>query len=77
MMPSMGLTLTVDDLKQSAASLTPILVRHLALYCIQPIPGYVIASVMGLPEHPALATGLILVSCCPGGQARNGLGRPP
>ena len=38
-------------------------------YNIKPLMGFVIASVMGL--HPALATGLILVSSCPGGQASN------
>jgi len=69
LMLSMGLTLTFDDFKQCAANPAPILVGYLAQYCIKPLAGYVIASAMGL--HPALATGLILVSCCPGGQASN------
>ncbi|CAG9467701.1 unnamed protein product [Pedinophyceae sp. YPF-701] len=69
LMLSMGLTLTFDDFKQCAANPVPIAVGYLAQYCIKPLLGYAIASTLGL--SPALATGLILVSCCPGGQASN------
>lgn len=69
LMLSMGLTLTFDDFKQCVQQPVPILVGYLAQYIIKPLVGYAIATTMGL--HPALATGLILVSCCPGGQASN------
>eukprot|EP01026_Neomeris_dumetosa_P033988 TRINITY_DN2728_c0_g1_i2.p2 TRINITY_DN2728_c0_g1~~TRINITY_DN2728_c0_g1_i2.p2 ORF type:complete len:397 (+),score=56.03 TRINITY_DN2728_c0_g1_i2:104-1294(+) len=69
LMLSMGLTLTFDDFKQCAANPLPIFIGYLAQYIIKPCLGYVIANAMGL--SPALATGLILVSCCPGGQASN------
>lgn len=38
-------------------------------YVVKPLLGFTIAKVMQLPD--ALAVGLILVSCCPGGQASN------
>eukprot|EP01023_Acetabularia_acetabulum_P019459 TRINITY_DN1991_c0_g2_i1.p1 TRINITY_DN1991_c0_g2~~TRINITY_DN1991_c0_g2_i1.p1 ORF type:complete len:388 (-),score=70.32 TRINITY_DN1991_c0_g2_i1:926-2089(-) len=69
LMLSMGLTLTFDDFKQCAAHPLPIFIGYLAQYIIKPCLGYLIANAMGL--SPALATGLILVSCCPGGQASN------
>ena len=69
LMLSMGLTLTFEDFRQCAMQPVPILVGYLAQYIIKPLAGYLIATAMGLP--PALATGLILVSCCPGGQASN------
>eukprot|EP00208_Stichococcus_sp_RCC1054_P003742 CAMPEP_0206139832 /NCGR_PEP_ID=MMETSP1473-20131121/7478_1 /ASSEMBLY_ACC=CAM_ASM_001109 /TAXON_ID=1461547 /ORGANISM="Stichococcus sp, Strain RCC1054" /LENGTH=407 /DNA_ID=CAMNT_0053533751 /DNA_START=26 /DNA_END=1249 /DNA_ORIENTATION=+ len=69
LMLSMGLTLTVEDFKQCAAKPAPILVGYFGQYCIKPLLGLIIARVLNL--SPALATGLILVSCCPGGQASN------
>lgn len=69
LMLSMGLTLTVDDFKKCASNPGPILVGYFGQYCIKPLLGLLIARVLNL--QPALATGLILVSCCPGGQASN------
>ena len=69
LMLSMGLTLTVNDFKKCAERPGPILVGYAAQYFIKPLLGFVIAKALALPD--ALAVGLILVSCCPGGQASN------
>lgn len=69
LMLSMGLTLTVDDFKKCASNPVPIGVGYLGQYLIKPLLGFLIAKALNL--SPALATGLILVSCCPGGQASN------
>jgi BASS family bile acid:Na+ symporter len=69
LMLSMGLTLTVEDFKKCASNPVPIGVGYLAQYIVKPLLGFGISRAMGL--SPALATGLILVSCCPGGQASN------
>ncbi|KVH93845.1 Bile acid:sodium symporter, partial [Cynara cardunculus var. scolymus] len=60
LMLSMGLTLKFEDFRR---------VGFLAQYLIKPILGFFIAMTMKLSAP--LATGLILVSCCPGGQASN------
>jgi BASS family bile acid:Na+ symporter len=69
LMLSMGLTLTVDDFRQCLKNPVPIGVGYLAQYIVKPLLGFAIAKTLNL--SPALATGLILVSCCPGGQASN------
>jgi BASS family bile acid:Na+ symporter len=69
LMLSMGLTLTIDDFKKCLATPAPIAVGYFGQYFIKPLLGFLIAKVLNL--SPALATGLILVSCCPGGQASN------
>ncbi|BDA41888.1 probable sodium/metabolite cotransporter BASS1, chloroplas [Coccomyxa sp. Obi] len=69
LMLSMGLTLTLDDFKQCMKNPVPIGVGYLAQYIVKPLLGYAIAKVLNL--SPPLAVGLILVSCCPGGQASN------
>jgi BASS family bile acid:Na+ symporter len=69
LMLSMGLTLTVDDFKKCLANPVPIGVGYLAQYIVKPLLGALIARTLNLP--PPLAVGLILVSCCPGGQASN------
>mmetsp|Transcript_12277 Transcript_12277/g.38918 ORF Transcript_12277/g.38918 Transcript_12277/m.38918 type:complete len:329 (-) Transcript_12277:61-1047(-) len=69
LMLSMGLTLTFNDFKQVMKNPGTIGIGFLAQYIIKPVLGYLIAQALGLP--PPLATGLILVSCCPGGQASN------
>ena len=69
LMLTMGLTLTIADFKKCAERPAPILVGYLAQYFIKPMLGFLIAKALALPD--ALAVGLILVSCCPGGQASN------
>jgi bile acid:Na+ symporter, BASS family len=69
LMLAMGLTLTFKDFQMCLERPAPILVGYFAQYLIKPMLGFLIAHVLNLP--PALAVGLILVSCCPGGQASN------
>jgi len=69
LMLCMGLTLSVADFKACAKQPAPILVGYLAQYLVKPLLGFLIAKALSLPD--SLAVGLILVSCCPGGQASN------
>ncbi|CAI8610228.1 unnamed protein product [Vicia faba] len=69
LMLSMGLTLTFDDFKRCLRNPWTVGVGFLAQYFVKPLLGFVIA--MSLKLSAPLATGLILVSCCPGGQASN------
>nr|AMN87051.1 hypothetical protein [Paspalum vaginatum] len=69
LMLSMGLTLTFDDFKRCLRNPWTVGVGFLAQYFIKPLLGLAIATTMNLSAP--LATGLILVSCCPGGQASN------
>jgi bile acid:Na+ symporter, BASS family len=69
LMLTMGLTLTFKDFQMCLERPAPILVGYFAQYLIKPMLGFAIAHILNLP--PALAVGLILVSCCPGGQASN------
>lgn len=69
LMLCMGLTLSVADFKACAKRPAPILVGYVAQYMVKPVLGFLIAKALSLPD--ALAVGLILVSCCPGGQASN------
>ncbi|OIV99941.1 hypothetical protein TanjilG_26279 [Lupinus angustifolius] len=69
LMLSMGLTLTFEDFRRCLRNPWTVGVGFLAQYLIKPLLGFVIA--MTLKLSAPLATGLILVSCCPGGQASN------
>ncbi|KAM0933391.1 putative Bile acid:sodium symporter/arsenical resistance protein Acr3 [Dioscorea sansibarensis] len=69
LMLSMGLTLTFEDFRRCMRNPWTVGVGFLAQYMIKPLLGYVIAKTLRLSAP--LATGLILVSCCPGGQASN------
>eukprot|EP00262_Sarcandra_glabra_P021952 TRINITY_DN9483_c0_g1_i3.p1 TRINITY_DN9483_c0_g1~~TRINITY_DN9483_c0_g1_i3.p1 ORF type:complete len:423 (-),score=54.19 TRINITY_DN9483_c0_g1_i3:283-1551(-) len=69
LMLSMGLTLTFEDFRRCMRNPWTVGVGFLAQYLIKPILGFIIA--MTLKLSAPLATGLILVSCCPGGQASN------
>lgn len=69
LMLSMGLTLTFEDFRRCLRNPWTVGVGFLAQYLIKPILGFFIA--MTLKLSAPLATGLILVSCCPGGQASN------
>ncbi|XP_019452114.1 PREDICTED: sodium/pyruvate cotransporter BASS2, chloroplastic-like isoform X2 [Lupinus angustifolius] len=69
LMLSMGLTLTFEDFRRCLRNPWTVGVGFLAQYLIKPMLGFVIAMVLKLSAP--LATGLILVSCCPGGQASN------
>ncbi|KAM4125281.1 hypothetical protein ACB094_01G297200 [Castanea mollissima] len=69
LMLSMGLTLTFKDFRRCMRNPWTVGVGFLAQYLIKPMLGFVIALTLKLSAP--LATGLILVSCCPGGQASN------
>ncbi|CAI0543110.1 unnamed protein product [Linum tenue] len=69
LMLSMGLTLTFEDFRRCLRNPWTVGVGFLAQYLIKPLLGFAIA--MSLKLSAPLATGLILVSCCPGGQASN------
>ncbi|KAK7264999.1 hypothetical protein RJT34_32614 [Clitoria ternatea] len=69
LMLSMGLTLTFEDFRRCMRNPWTVGVGFLAQYLIKPMLGFVIAMTLNLSAP--LATGLILVSCCPGGQASN------
>ncbi|XP_022145090.1 sodium/pyruvate cotransporter BASS2, chloroplastic [Momordica charantia] len=69
LMLSMGLTLTFEDFRRCLRNPWTVGVGFLAQYLIKPMLGFTIS--MTLKLSAPLATGLILVSCCPGGQASN------
>eukprot|EP00252_Welwitschia_mirabilis_P026029 TRINITY_DN833_c0_g1_i1.p1 TRINITY_DN833_c0_g1~~TRINITY_DN833_c0_g1_i1.p1 ORF type:complete len:420 (-),score=51.33 TRINITY_DN833_c0_g1_i1:151-1410(-) len=69
LMLSMGLTLTFDDFRRCLRNPWTVGVGFLAQYLIKPLLGFLIATSLKLSAP--IATGLILVSCCPGGQASN------
>lgn len=69
LMLSMGLTLTFKDFQNCLSRPIPVLVGFMAQYMVMPALGFYISKSLGL--SPALATGLILVSSCPGGQSSN------
>lgn len=69
LMLSMGLTLTFEDFRRCLRNPWTVGVGFLAQYIIKPMLGFFIALTLKLSAP--LATGLILVSCCPGGQASN------
>ncbi|MCO4250633.1 bile acid:sodium symporter family protein [Pseudarthrobacter raffinosi] len=65
----MGLTLTPPDFAIIAKRPVPVVIGVVAQYAIMPFLGLLIAMALYLP--PALAAGVILVGCCPGGTASN------
>ncbi|XP_057415989.1 sodium/pyruvate cotransporter BASS2, chloroplastic [Lotus japonicus] len=69
LMLSMGLTLTFEDFRRCMRNPWTVGVGFLAQYLIKPVLGFFISLTLKLSAP--LATGLILVSCCPGGQASN------
>ncbi|KAH7433961.1 hypothetical protein KP509_07G094800 [Ceratopteris richardii] len=68
-MLSMGLTLTFEDFRRCLRNPWTVGIGFLAQYVVKPLLGFLIA--LSLKLSAPLATGLILVSCCPGGQASN------
>lgn len=68
-MIGMGITLSVDDFRRVARLPRQVMVGVAAQFLIMPFLGWGIAK--GLALEPALAVGLILVACCPGGTASN------
>jgi len=68
-MLGMGITLSIDDFRGVGRVPRAVLAGVGAQYLIMPFLGWGTATAFALP--PALAAGVILVACCPGGTASN------
>ena len=68
-MLGMGLTLTWEDLFRAVRMPGQVALGFVLQYTVMPFLGWMAARWMELP--PALAAGVILVACCPGGTASN------
>lgn len=66
---SMGLTLTPQDFRILAQRPLDICIGAVAQYLIMPFLAFGITRLLNLPD--AIALGLILVGCCPGGVSSN------
>ncbi|MDO4942923.1 MAG: bile acid:sodium symporter family protein [Lachnospiraceae bacterium] len=66
---SMGLTLTTQDFKILAKRPLDICIGAIAQYFIMPFLAFFLTKLLHLPN--AIALGLILVGCCPGGVSSN------
>jgi len=65
----MGLTLKAEDFRVVFSRPKDVLVGCLAQFTVMPLLAFLLARVFRL--EPALAIGVILVGCCPGGTASN------
>ena len=65
----MGMTMTVDDFKGVLHSPKAVLIGVVAQFMVMPGLAYLLCQLFQLP--PAIAIGVILVGCCPGGTASN------
>ena len=68
-MLSMGLTISMDDVRNLMKQPLHILLGAVAQYTIMPFVAFGLTKVFGL--DPYLAVGIILVGCCPGGVSSN------
>ena len=68
-MLGMGLTLTFDDFARVVRYPSWVLCGVALQFTIMPLFGWLLGMVFRLPD--ALAVGLVLVACCPGGTASN------
>jgi BASS family bile acid:Na+ symporter len=66
---AMGLTLTLPDFALVARRPIPVLIGVVAQYIVMPLLGFLVSWVLQL--DPALAAGVILVGCAPGGTSSN------
>ena len=65
----MGLTLKAEDFKVVFSRPKDVLVGCLAQFTVMPLRAFALTKIFRL--EPALAIGVILVGCCPGGTASN------
>lgn len=75
-MLTMGLTLTPDDFRLLAKRPLDILIGSLAQFTIMPLVAFTLTWLFSLvpafaPYSTAMAIGIILVGCCPGGVSSN------
>ena len=68
-MLTMGLTLTTEDFRILAHRPLDILIGACAQFLIMPCVAYLLVHVFRM--EPALALGILLVGCCPGGVSSN------
>jgi len=68
-MLSMGLTISMEDIRNLMKQPFHILLGAVAQYTIMPFVAFGLTKVFGL--DPYLAVGIILVGCCPGGVSSN------
>lgn len=68
-MLGMGLTLTLDDFKRICLFPAWVVTGIVLQYTVMPFLGWSLGYLFHLPA--ALAVGLVLVACCPGGTASN------
>lgn len=68
-MLGMGITLLPQDFKDVFKTPIPVFAGVVLQYTVMPLSGWGIGILLDLPTP--LATGLIVVSCCPGGVASN------
>lgn len=68
-MLGMGLTLHVDDFKEIKKMPGAVFMGAALQYTVLPLSAFAIGKLLQL--DPALAVGLIIVGCCPGGTASN------
>ena len=68
-MLSMGLTISIEDVRNLMKQPFHILLGAVAQYTIMPFVAFGLTKVFGL--DPYLAVGIILVGCCPGGVSSN------
>lgn len=65
----MGLTLRLQDFKIVFSRPKDVIIGCLAQFTVMPLMAWLLATIFGLDE--ALALGVVLVGCCPGGTASN------
>lgn len=68
-MLTMGMTLSAADFKILLEKPLYILIGAIAQYTLMPLGALLIVHIFGLPK--AIAAGLLLVGCCPGGVSSN------
>lgn len=68
-MLTMGMTLSVEDLKILVKRPLDIFIGACAQYTLMPLIAFGLVKGLGLP--PSIAIGMLLVGCCPGGVSSN------
>jgi BASS family bile acid:Na+ symporter len=68
-MLGMGLTLSLDDFRTVARMPGAVSLGFVAQYTLMPFCGWCVTKILNLEN--AMAVGVILVACCPGGMASN------
>jgi BASS family bile acid:Na+ symporter len=72
-MLTMGLTLTMQDMKDLVSRPLDLLIGACAQFGLMPLIAFTLTVGLGhvIPMHKAIIVGIILVGCCPGGVSSN------